>query len=156
MRPTSDRVREAIGNALHSLGAIEGATVLDLFAGSGALGIEALSRGASHATFVERDRAAVALVQRNLDALGLVDQATVVRADARRWLQGAHGPFDLAFLDPPYDQDDWSELLSALPAELAVLESARPPELPAGWSDLRQRRYGSTLVTIIRRTPSPE
>src|SRR3954451_2504981 len=81
IRPTSDRVREAVFNALGSLGAVEGATVVDLFAGTGALGIEALSRGAAHATFVDRDRIAVDTVRRNLDATKLGDQATIVRAD---------------------------------------------------------------------------
>lgn len=156
MRPTPDRVREAVFNALHSLDAIEDAVVLDLFAGSGALGIEALSRGARHVTFVDADRSAAGLVQQNLDALGLADRATVVRSDARRWITADRGPFDLALLDPPYDQHDWPELLATLPATLAVLESKEAPVLPEGWSDLRQRRYGSTLVTIIRRTPSPE
>src|SRR5213078_2273851 len=84
-RPTSDRVREAVFNTLFSLGGVEGKTVVDLFAGTGALGIEALSRGAEHATFVERDRAALECIEANLARAKLSDRATVRLADAARW-----------------------------------------------------------------------
>ena len=152
-RPTSDRVREATFNALHSLGAVEGATVLDLFAGSGAMGIEALSRGAAAATFVENDPKAVGAIGRNLTATGLADRATVVRGDAARFIQTA-GPVDLAVLDPPYatDGDAWRALLSALDAGVAVLESDREPALPAPWAIIRLRRYGGTVVALARRS----
>ena len=151
VRPTADRVREATFNALGSLGAVEGATVLDLFAGSGAMGIEALSRGAASATFVDRDPKALAAVRANLDATGLADRATVVRADAARWLAGA-GRFDLAVLDPPYATDDamWAQLLGALDAEVAVLESDRQVSLPGGWGILRSRSYGGSVVVLAR------
>src|SRR5947207_548827 len=90
IRPTSDRVREAVFNVLTSLGEVEGATVVDLFAGTGALGIEALSRGAAHATFVDRDPVAVATIRDNLAAVGLAGASSeVVRADVLRWLE--HG-----------------------------------------------------------------
>jgi 16S rRNA (guanine966-N2)-methyltransferase len=150
-RPTADRVREATFNALGSLGVVEGATVLDLFAGSGAMGIEALSRGATAATFVDHDPRAVAAVRANLEATGLADRATVVRADAARYLHGT-GRVDLAVLDPPYatDDDTWAELLAALPAGVAVLESDREVPLPAGWGILRSRSYGGSVVVLAR------
>ena len=97
-RPTADRVREALFSIL---GPVDGLRVLDLFAGSGALGIEALSRGAASATFVDSSSQAVAAVRRNLEALGV--EGEVGRRDALRWLAGAEGPYDLVFADPPYD-----------------------------------------------------
>lgn len=148
-RPTSDRVREATFNALGSMGAIEDATVLDGFAGSGALGIEALSRGAAHCTFVERDRAALAVLRANLDTCRLgPDRATVVAGDVRL----ADGSWDLALLDPPYAYDGWEALLSGLDASLAVCESGGPVPIPAGWAVAREKAYGATVVRILRRS----
>jgi 16S rRNA (guanine966-N2)-methyltransferase len=156
-RPTSDRVREATFNALGSLGEIDGAQVLDLFAGSGALGIEALSRGAEHATFVERDRAALDAIRANLATTGLAAQATVVPSDATSFLTSRGVPFDVALLDPPYGFDGWEALLDAIPAELVVAESDRPVEPGEGWTVVRSRRYGTTVVGIFRRnTPFTE
>lgn len=153
-RPTSDRVREATFNALGSLGAVEGARVLDLFAGSGALGIEALSRGAEHCTFVDADRSARAAVEANLAACGLVASATVVAAPAERHLadaRAAGASYDLALLDPPYGFDGWADLLASLPARLVVAEAAAPIEAPDGWAEVRSRRYGRTWVTFLER-----
>jgi 16S rRNA (guanine966-N2)-methyltransferase len=151
-RPTADRVREATFNALGSLGAITGATVLDPFAGSGALGIEALSRGAASATFVERDRAARAVLEANLETCGLTDRAEVVAGDAERFLATAAGRrWDLALLDPPYAYDGWPELLLDLPADLAVLESDHVVDPPFGWEVRREKRYGGTYVVIVER-----
>jgi 16S rRNA (guanine966-N2)-methyltransferase len=164
-RPTSDRVREAVFNALWSRGAVDGARVLDLFAGSGALGIEALSRGAVHATFVDADRAAREVVRRNLEACGFVDRAHIVAATAERYLAGLggdtatgvtdgyepHREFDLAFCDPPYAFAGWDDLLSALPAPLVVIESDRPVSPPAGWEITRESRYGGTWVGFASR-----
>ncbi len=152
-RPTADRVREATFNALGSLDAVEGAAVLDLFAGSGAMGIEALSRGAASATFVDRDPKALAAVRANLDVTGLGDRATVVRGDAERWLAGA-GRFDLAVLDPPYATDDaaWGRLLTGLDAGVVVLESDRVVPLPETWTILRSRTYGGSVVVLARAT----
>ena len=150
-RPTSDRVREATFNALHSMGAVEEATVVDLYAGSGAMGIEALSRGAASATFVDDDAKAVAAVKANLAATGL--EGTVVRDDVLRWLQRVPTRFDLALLDPPYALDDegWAAVLGALDAEVAVLESGREVALPEPWRVLRSKRYGGTVVVIAGR-----
>lgn len=151
LRPTSERVREAIFAMLGSRGGVEGATVLDLFAGTGALGIEALSRGAASATFVDDDAAAVAAVRANLASTGLEGQAEVVRADALRFAEGAGRTWDLALADPPYGFDAWDRLLAVLPAALAVLEAEGPVDPGEEWDVLRARRYGGTVVTLARR-----
>lgn len=152
VRPTSDRVRESVFNALASLDAIEGATAVDLFAGSGALGVEALSRGADHATFVDHDAKALAVVRANLAATGLEADARVVRSEALRFLDEEPGHFDLALLDPPYRFDDqaWSRLLAALDADIAVVESDRTIDLGLHWEPIRLKRYGTTVVTFAR------
>jgi 16S rRNA (guanine966-N2)-methyltransferase len=149
-RPTSDRARQAIFNALHSLDALVDARVADLFAGSGALGIEALSRGASSCTFVEHDREAIAVIEANLAHCGLAG-GTVVRADVMRWLEGTHEQLDLVLADPPYAFDDWPALLGALGTDLAVLESNRPIEPGPGWVVTRSKHYGGTVVTFVAR-----
>jgi 16S rRNA (guanine966-N2)-methyltransferase len=147
-RPTSDRVREAVFNALGSLDVVVGARVLDLFAGSGALGIEALSRGAVSATFVDNNQRAIEAVNGNLAATGLT--GTVILADAHRY---DDGPYDLALLDPPYatSDDEWAWLLDHLDAQVVVLESDREIDLGAGWEVLRSKRYGNTIVQIAQR-----
>lgn len=155
-RPTPDRVREATFNALGSLGAVVDAEVLDLFAGSGAMGIEALSRGAAHATFVDQDRAAAQAIAANLATCGLADRADVATGSVARFLDAAGARrWDLALIDPPYAHaaDDWLDLLDRLPADLAVLESDRGVDPPFGWEVLRAKRYGTTHVTIVRRMP---
>ena len=152
-RPTSDRVREAIFNALGSMGPIEGATVLDLFAGSGALGIEALSRGAAHATFVDRDHRAVQLVRANLRETGLGHLATVVQGDARRYVAEHPESVDVAFLDPPYawTDDEWGAVLGELVAGRLVIESDREVTVPAPWEVHRSKKYGGTVVILATR-----
>ncbi len=147
-RPTSDRVRESIFNALHSLDAIRDATVVDLFAGSGALGIEALSRGAAHCTFVESAPDALVAIRQNLDSAGLAPRATVEARTVDAYLAGRPEPVDLALCDPPYAFTEWAELLARLPAGLVVCESDRPIDLGAGWDAARTRRYGGTVVTF--------
>ncbi len=120
------------------------------------MGIEALSRGASHVTFVDQDRAARAAIDANLTATGLGGQATVVAASVDRFLGGVgERRWDLALIDPPYEHDHeaWLVLLDRLPADLAVLESNRPVEPPFGWEVLRSKRYGSTHVVIAERQP---
>jgi 16S rRNA (guanine966-N2)-methyltransferase len=155
-RPTSDRVREAL---FAMLGDLEGARALDLFAGSGALGIEALSRGAERAVFVERDALAVRVLRENLAALGLSPAAAEVRhGEALRALQSARErkeTYDLIFIDPPYGQarDLGSELSALLPPLLTpgariVVESDRRAPLALSAEIERQRRYGDTLITI--------
>jgi 16S rRNA (guanine966-N2)-methyltransferase len=152
-RPTSDRVREALFSIL---GDVSGARVLDLFAGSGALAIEALSRGAGEATLVDAASAPIQAIRRNLDALGI--EAETVRQPALRWLQAARSharQYDLVFLDPPYRQASTlgRELTSALTPILAgdarvVAESDRRSPLGLELELLDERRYGDTLIQI--------
>jgi 16S rRNA (guanine966-N2)-methyltransferase len=154
VRPTSDRVREAIFDILGSQGGVDGLSVVDLFCGSGALGVEALSRGAASSTFVDLNPDALAAVRQNLAAVGLDDEpATLVRAALPGWLaSAAAGPFDLALCDPPYDFEDWPALLGALQADAVVMESSAPIVLPGAWVVARERRYGGTLVTVAHRS----
>lgn len=149
-RPTSDFVREAVFNALASAVDLEGAAVLDLFAGTGALGIEALSRGAATAELVDADRRAVEAIRKNLDRTGLTG-GTVHQSDALRWLARRDPSalrFDVAFVDPPYAFAAWPAVLEALPADLAVLESDREIGPGDAWEVLRSKRYGTTVVTV--------
>lgn len=148
VRPTTDRVREAIGNRLTSMGVLSDARVLDLFAGTGALGIEALSRGAAHATFVENAPAALGAIEQNLSTLGFAEQATVVRGDAASFRPPTS--VDVAFIDPPYTWDSWDALLPGVPATLVVCEARRAIEPPPGWELVRSDRYGTTVITLLR------
>jgi 16S rRNA (guanine966-N2)-methyltransferase len=160
-RPTSDRVREAVFSAVESaLGPLGGARVLDLYAGSGAIGLEALSRGAAAVLLVERDRAALAVLRRNVDTVGLPG-ATVIADDAvrvaQRPLPAVGGPLDLVYLDPPYDApaDEVEGVLTGLalgwlaPGALVLVErSRRDADLawPTGYEPGRTRTYGETVV----------
>jgi 16S rRNA (guanine966-N2)-methyltransferase len=152
VRPTSDRAREAIFDVLSHLGALQGATVLDLFAGTGAFGIEALSRGATSATFVESTRLHADAITANLASTGLAGPgAKVICGDALGYLERNREHFSLCFADPPYAFEGWEELLGVLPGELVVLESSRPIELDSAHELHRVYRYGGTLVTVARR-----
>jgi 16S rRNA (guanine966-N2)-methyltransferase len=150
-RPTADRVREAL---FAMLGDVRGARVLDLFAGSGALGIEALSRGAESALFVDRDAAAVAAIRRNLEAVG-TRAGRVRRQEALRFLDGCRASFDLVFVDPPYDSaarlaERLSEALPPVLGESAVIvtESDKRDPLQLSLPLLRERAYGDTRIAI--------
>jgi 16S rRNA (guanine966-N2)-methyltransferase len=160
-RPTSEKVREAVFNILGNLlGPVDGSHVLDLFAGTGALGLEALSRGAAHATFVDSARSAVAAIRGNLRALGVEDRATVVAGDAVV-SAGRHAPaapWRLVFVDPPYRSDLASRAVAALPAEhlaagaVIVIEHDRhnaPPDQLGSLLRTDQRRYGDTLISFF-------
>jgi 16S rRNA (guanine966-N2)-methyltransferase len=177
-RPTSDRVRESVFDMLASLGTLpgggpvedgdpeldegrrdEGPRVVDLFAGSGALGIEARSRGAVSVTFVESDAGAAATIEANLRVLGWADAAaTVVRADARTWVRGPGAAVlagtDLVLADPPYAFEGWDRLLEDLAASgfggVAVLEAGEDISTGGRWNVLRARRYGTTVVQLVR------
>lgn len=153
-RPTTDRVREAVFNSLGSSGLLEGAVVADLFAGSGAIGIEALSRGAEHCVFVERDRTALRALDENLDTLDLRSRSKVVAADAV--IAAATIDADIVFADPPYDFEDWDGLLGRVSADLVVAESGGPIAPVAGWTAIRERRYGRTRVTFLERQVSAD
>jgi 16S rRNA (guanine966-N2)-methyltransferase len=148
-RPTTDKTREAIFNALGSLDLVRDAVVADLFAGSGALGIEALSRGAAHCTFVERDRTALRTLRSNLDALGISDRGRIVPGDATAAVRRIEA--DLVLADPPYDFDAWGELLAGTRSPFVVAEAGREVEAPEGWTPTRARRYGRTWVTFLER-----
>jgi len=154
-RPTADRVREALFSIL---GPMDGLRVLDLYAGSGALGLEALSRGAESATFVESARPALAAIRANLDATG--DEAEVVASDAIRWLRAAgdgERAFDLVFCDPPYDAaariaQPLADLLPRVtaPQALIVTESSKRNPLLIDLPLTDERTYGDTRIAIHR------
>lgn len=160
-RPTSEKVREAMFNILaNRLGSLEGALVLDLFAGSGALGIEALSRGAARATFVDGGKPALAALRRNLDELGLTSRADVIAGDAvvHAARIAPPSPWRLVFVDPPYKSDLAVRAVLAIPpANLApgasiVIEHDKhgtPPETLGSLLRTDQRRYGDTMVSFF-------
>ncbi|TQJ31907.1 16S rRNA (guanine(966)-N(2))-methyltransferase RsmD [Microbacterium sp. SLBN-146] len=159
-RPTSDRVRESLFGSLESSDSIEGAHVLDLFAGSGALGLEAVSRGAASADLVEKSPRAAAVVQRNAAkvarAIGPDRPLRVHRVAVDAYLRGAHGSFDLVFIDPPYDIGEFElsttlGLLVPLLADDAVVvieRASRSPEpaLPVALELVRSKKYGDTTL----------
>ncbi|MCL5445835.1 MAG: RsmD family RNA methyltransferase [Actinobacteria bacterium] len=161
LRPTSSLVRKAIFDMLYSLASVSGADVVDLYSGTGALGIEALSRGAGRVTFVERNRRAVSGIQRNLTELDLSGKRyNIVNADVMRFLRSS-SYFDIAFIDPPYDSNEDGDgggvpvlcgsVLGILKAGLAVVET-RPGryDFPPGWVQVKSRTYGGTLVNVLR------
>ena len=158
LRPTSDKLRETLFNILAPR--IAGARVLDGFAGTGALGIEALSRGASHVTFVETDRRAAALIAENLAVCGVGDGYTIERGDITTVMRRlpAEATFDVVLLDPPYDAPDLGPVLEAAaarvdPAGLIVLERAsrREPETPGMLARTRDVRSGDSALTFFER-----
>jgi len=157
IRPTQGVVKEAIFNIVAPY--IEGATVIDLFAGSGAIGIEALSRGAAHVTFVDREERGLAILRQNLDTLGLKQRARVIRADVARWIEASADELqaaDLIILDPPYGDAVFDRTLLAIDRSASgatvVAEYSRRQQLPA-MSRLqlgRERRYGDTMLAVLR------
>jgi 16S rRNA (guanine(966)-N(2))-methyltransferase RsmD len=155
VRPTADRVREALFSALESRGAIAGARVLDLFAGSGALGLEALSRGAAAGTFVVQRSAAIAALRSNVAALDAGAEVTIVRADAMAWLRRAPaGSFDLVLADPPYDLDVLPRLPALLlpllaPEGTLVVEHDARHDFAGADGLLWSRRYGRTVLSAF-------
>ena len=160
LRPTTDRVRESIFNLLINGGygtPVAGARVLDLFAGTGALGLEALSRGAAHATFVDDGAKAQSLLRQNIDLTRTTHSTVVLRRDATKLPENRSAPFTLIFLDPPYAKSlGETAIASALrsnwlaPGALVMWEESTPPQPPAGLVQLDQRLYGDTIVTILR------
>jgi 16S rRNA (guanine966-N2)-methyltransferase len=157
IRPTQGMVKEAIFNLIGPR--LGGVHVLDLFAGSGALGIEALSRGAASVTFVDREPRGLAILRQNLDTLDLKEQGRVVRGDVVRWLESSPDEIKRAgivFMDPPYDDVVLDRALKVIDREVGeatvVVEHSRRHELPAvtRLQVDRQRRYGDTMVTVLR------
>jgi 16S rRNA (guanine966-N2)-methyltransferase len=164
VRPLSDRAREGLFSSLGP-DVVAEAIVLDLFAGTGAVGIEALSRGATRATFVERSAQAGATIHRNLDITGLAAEAVVQTLDVARFLERAErpgAPFDLVFVDPPYDMagSEVQPLLESLTSGwvadqggtivLTRGERSSMPVIPVHWAVARELRYGDSLVLVIR------
>ncbi|MEE8409976.1 MAG: 16S rRNA (guanine(966)-N(2))-methyltransferase RsmD [Myxococcota bacterium] len=162
-RPTPDRVREALFSTLFSMAAPEivGARVLDLFAGTGALGIEALSRGAAHSTFVEQDRGTAALLATNLHTVAGADTELLQMPVARALAQLDGGaPFDIVFADPPYDLELLQPTVDALVQHalvsadgLVVCEHGsrqKPPAAPSGWAAGKTRSYGDVALTFFQ------
>jgi 16S rRNA (guanine966-N2)-methyltransferase len=158
-RPISDRAREGLFSSLGP--SVPGAAVLDLYAGTGAAGIEALSRGAERATFVDRSQHAVRSIHDNLRRTKLAAGATVVQRDVGRFLDGEPRPFDLVFLDPPYDTApeavaaDLRELAEGWLAVRATVALTRPRKaynvvIPVSWRVARRLEYGDTLVVLYR------
>ena len=169
VRPTQDRVREALFSMVQT--EIAGARFLDLFAGSGAVGLEALSRGAAAATFVEKDARHLAVLKANLERIlrGRVGAATVVRAEVYRWLETYAGAgFELAFADPPYalgEERGYAAVLRTLaergviaPGGLFIAEmtAVQRAEATPGWVLVRDRTYGKTRLCLWRRTDGNE
>jgi 16S rRNA (guanine966-N2)-methyltransferase len=163
LRPTSDRVRESLFNILaHGIDdfSLEGARVIDLFAGTGALGIEAISRGAAYCLFVDSEPDARGLIRNNVEAFGLTGVTRIFRRDAADLgPAGTVAPFQLAFLDPPYDKGLGERALNALhdgkwlvPGAIAVLEERAGAivALPPAFTELDRRTYGDTQIVIAR------
>ena len=160
IRPTPDRVRETLFNWLQM--DVAGSRCLDLYAGSGALGLEALSRGASHVVFVEVDSGAARHLSQTLHDFQC-DRGVVVTADVKRYLAGPSEPFDIVFLDPPYADHALADICDRVeqrgwlrPGGLAYLEdaaSAGPPALPPGWTLLKSKRAGAVGYHLARRDP---
>lgn len=163
IRPTQDRVREALFSMLAP--ELPDADVLDLFAGTGAVGLEAVSRGARRATFVETDRRHVSTLRANVETLGAAGRVDVVAADAYRWIGSYSGPgFSIAFADPPYalgEERGYASVLDTLARRGVVREGGlfvaemtavqRAEETP-GWELLRDRTYGKTRICVWRRS----
>jgi 16S rRNA (guanine966-N2)-methyltransferase len=165
LRPTTDRVRESIFNMLSARIDFEGIAVLDLFAGTGALGIEAISRGAARAIFVEQDRRSVAVITENLRTLGIERRADVAPTDVLRYLASTDKQFDLILADPPYAAALFDRLVDEIfsrdrlsPDGLFVLEhsSAMRPASPDGAEVIVEMVFGDTGVTVYRKVESRE
>ncbi len=158
LRPTTDRVRESLFNVLMHTGAIAGARVLDLFAGTGALGLEALSRGAESVTFVDDGRVAQGLIRKNIEICRAGDRATLIRRNALKLGQNTEPPFDVVFLDPPYGKGLGEKALAAAeaggwiaPGALIVWEENAPMLPPDGYEAQDSRKYGDTHISLMWR-----
>ncbi len=156
LRPTTDRVRESLFSVLTHYGVIPGARVLDLFAGTGALGLEALSRGAEHVSFVENGRVAQGLILKNIEITRSTAETRLIRRDAAKLGACDGAPFDLVFLDPPYGKGMGQKAMAAArsggwlaPGALVVWEESAPMEPPDGFTLLERRKYGDTHVTLM-------
>ena len=156
LRPTTDRVRESLFNVLTHHDVMDGARVLDVFAGTGALGLEALSRGAAHVTFVDDGRVAQGLIGQNITKLRARGETRLIRRDALRLGDCDVEPYDLVFMDPPYGKTMGARALDALraggwlsEAAFVVWEENAPMDAPTGFDLVDRRKYGDTHVTML-------
>ncbi|WP_171240335.1 16S rRNA (guanine(966)-N(2))-methyltransferase RsmD [Ruegeria sp. HKCCA5491] len=154
LRPTTDRVRESLFNVLTHQIDFDGLRVLDLFAGTGALGLEALSRGAAHVTFVDDGRVAQGLIRKNIDLTRSTDRTQLIRRDATRLGDNPDAPYDLIFLDPPYGKSMGEKAIGALRGWIAgdaliVWEENAPMQPPEGFTLQNSRKYGDTHITLM-------
>lgn len=159
IRPTADRVKQTIFDILATRMDLDGARVLDLFAGSGSLGLEALSRGAAHVTFIEKARTSLKALDKNIRTLGCEDRSTTHQADVFWFLRNAHQPYDLVFVDPPYAL----ETIGTLPSVIAgsgvlrtgsfvVMEHSRESDVPVPKDsfEVLQKSFGQTVLLILK------
>jgi 16S rRNA (guanine966-N2)-methyltransferase len=159
IRPTTGRVKQTIFDILSTRVDLDGATVLDLFAGSGSLGLEAISRGASHVTFIENSRSSLGPLEKNIRTLGCEDRSTVHQADVFWFLRNAHQPYDLVFVDPPYAL----ETIGTLPTVIAdsgvvhkgsyvIMEHSRESDVPVPEDSFEtlKRQFGQTVLLILK------
>lgn len=161
LRPTANRLRETLFNWLQF--DIEGLAVLDLFAGTGALGLEALSRGAARCTLVETNRTARQVLEQNIERLDAAGSAQLVAQPATSWLATSPARFDIIFVDPPFSEELWDEVLAALPRHLnagARVYLERPARYsaswPPGWECLRESRVGDAKGALLSFHPTEE
>ncbi len=147
VRPTTDYAREAIFSMLESRGGLSGLVVVDLYCGSGALGIEAMSRGAEKVYFVDNDPACLNAAKTNLEPLSLKGEAVFIRAALPVWQPPSD--LDLVLADPPYGPLDLAGLLKGVHASRVIVENDRHMDAPEGWFVTKTKRYGTTLVTML-------
>ena len=156
-RPTTDRIKETLFNMIQN--EVPGSVFLDLFAGSGQIGLEALSRGAAEAVFVDASRASLEMARKNAETARLADRGVFVLAEAQGYLRRRPGPFDLAFLDPPYRTGILQQVLPAVAQEMAeggtlVCEHPSDEELPqqaGGFEKIKEYRYGKVMLTVYEK-----
>ena len=150
VRPTKDRVKEAIFNSLHSYGLVENRSFLDLFSGTGSLGIEALSRGAKSVVFVDHHAEAIDCIILIVEKLNYGSTSKILKTDALSFLE-RDDYFDVALLDPPYKYEHWGTLLKRVNAHSIVIESSEQVTLESDWEIIKSQKYGQTNLLIASR-----
>tara|TARA_Y100000748_G_scaffold124778_1_gene104718 strand:+ start:946 stop:1476 length:531 start_codon:yes stop_codon:yes gene_type:complete len=150
VRPTKDRVKEAIFNSLHSYGLVENRSFLDLFSGTGSLGIEALSRGAKSVVFIDHHAEAIDCIILNVEKLNYGSTSKILKTDALSFLE-RDDYFDVALLDPPYKYEHWDTLLKRVNANSIVIESSEQVTLESDWEIIKSQKYGQTNLLIASR-----
>ncbi len=150
VRPTKDRVKEAIFNSLHSYGLVENRSFLDLFSGTGSLGIEALSRGAKSVVFIDHHAEAIDCIILNVEKLNYGSTSKILKTDALSFLE-RDDYFDVVLLDPPYKYEHWGTLLKRVNAHSIVIESSEQVTLESDWEIIKSQKYGQTNLLIASR-----